>query len=106
MGLLSLFRKIDRQHWFVCSRCMTRTGHDTLHSVFYYRGPGENFMGRTLVRCPRCATTETRSFQEVKNEGSEAALWGLERIVKKHPRKQFEVAPAKTEPANGSGRKP
>jgi len=91
MGLLSIFRKIDRKHWFVCSTCMQRTEHDTLRSVFYSERPPEIILGRQLMKCPRCGTTNTRSFDDIKNEGSEAALWGLERTVKKHPRSRFEV---------------
>jgi hypothetical protein len=100
MSWLSLFRRIEREHWFVCSHCMMHTGHDTLKSVFYYDGPGEDFLGRRLVRCPRCSTTETRSFRDLKNEGSESALWGLERIVKQHPRRHFVVKPAKNNSPN------
>ncbi len=91
MNLLSMFRRIDRQRWFVCSTCMQRTDHDTLISVFYAQGAREIILGRPLMRCPRCETTNTRSFEEIKNEGSAAALWGLERIVRKYPRSRFEV---------------
>ena len=91
MGLLSLFRRIDRKRWFVCSTCMTQTGHDTLKSVFYSEGPPEAILGRPWMKCPRCGGTITRSFEDIKNEGSEAAIWGLERLVKKYPRSHFEV---------------
>jgi hypothetical protein len=91
MGILSLFRRIDRKRWFLCSNCLTLTSHDTMKSLFYYDGAPESFLGRPLTRCPRCGSTNTRSFQDIKNDGSESALWGLERIARKHPRSQFEV---------------
>jgi hypothetical protein len=94
MSLMGLFRRIDRKNWFVCSTCMQRTNHDTVASVFYSVGPRELVLGRPMARCPRCATTNTRSFEEMKNDGAEAALWGLERIVKNYPRRHFEVKPA------------
>ena len=100
MGLLSALRKIDRQHWFVCSTCMTESGHDELKSVFYSEGPRVEILGRQWMKCPRCGGTTTRSFQEIKDDGSEAALWGLERIVKKYPRRQFEVPSAETKSVN------
>ncbi len=93
---MSLFRRINRKHWFLCSHCLLATEQDTLRSVFYYDGPGEDFLGRTLTRCPRCLTTDTRSFEEIQREGSGAALWGLERIVKQYPRRRFVVKPAQS----------
>ena len=96
MGLLSAFRKIDRKRWFVCSTCMTESRHDELKSVFYSEGPPVLVLGRPWMKCPRCGGTNTRSFQEIKDDGSEAAIWGLERIVKKYPRRQFEVRSAET----------
>lgn len=91
MGILSLFRRIDRKRWFVCSHCMQQTAHDTLKSVFYSEDPPVMVVGRPMALCPRCGTTNTRSFQEIKEEGSESALWGLEQFVRKYPRRQFEV---------------
>jgi hypothetical protein len=96
MGLMSLFRRVDRTRWFVCSTCMQQTGHDTVKSVFYSEAPPVLVIGRPFAKCPRCGGTNTRSFQEIKNEGSRSALWGLERIVKKHPRSQFEVKPGES----------
>ncbi len=96
MGLTSLFRRIDRRRWFVCNTCMQKTDHDTLKSVFYSKGERTLVLGRPLMKCPRCGGTNTRSFQEYEEEGQEAALWGLERIVKKHPRSLFEVKPSET----------
>lgn len=91
MGLLDRLLKKRRKFWFVCYTCMVKTGNDPLKSVFYYEGPPDNVLGRPLIRCPRCQDTNTRSFWQLKDEGSEAALWGLERLVKKYPRSQFEV---------------
>jgi len=88
---MGLFRRINRDRWFVCNHCMQQTGHDTVKSVFYSEEPPALVLGRPFAKCPRCGTTNTRSFQEIKNEGSESALWGLERIVKKYPRREFEV---------------
>jgi hypothetical protein len=43
------------------------------------------------MKCPRCGSTNSKSFQDLKDEGSGSALWGLENIVRKYPRRQFEV---------------
>ena len=96
MNILHLFRKIDRRYWFVCSTCMTQTGHDTLKSVFYSEDPPVLILGRPWTKCPRCGGTATRSFQQIKDEGSDSAVWGLEQIVKKYPRSQFKVNPTKS----------
>lgn len=93
MGLLDLFRKSDRKFWFVCYNCMTQSSHDELKSIFYYAGPPTVVKGRPLTPCPRCQNTNTVSFQTLKDDGSEAQLWGLEQAVKKHPRSTFEVKP-------------
>jgi hypothetical protein len=53
-------------------------------------------MGRMMFPCPRCSSTNTRSFQQLKEEGSEQALFGLERVVRQHPRRLFEVKPVKS----------
>jgi hypothetical protein len=53
-------------------------------------------MGRMMYPCPRCSSTNTRSFQQLKEEGSEQALYGLERIARQHPRSLFEVKPLKS----------
>ena len=97
---MALLRRINRKNWFVCSHCMQQTGHDTVQSVFYSAGPRVMVLGRPMAKCPRCETTNTRSFEEIKNEGAQAALWGLERIVKKYPRSHFEVKP--TDPTSGN----
>jgi hypothetical protein len=44
-----------------------------------------------MFKCPRCESTNTRSFLQIKREGAESTIWGLERLVKKHPRSHFEV---------------
>jgi hypothetical protein len=91
MGILDRLRGIERRHWYVCYNCMMQTGHDTVNSVFYSEGPLVEVLGRPLMPCPRCASTNTKSFQNLKDEGSEAPLWGLEQTVRKYPRSQFVV---------------
>jgi hypothetical protein len=94
MGILDRLRGLDRRYWHVCYNCMMLTGHDTAKAVFYSEGPPVNVLGRLHFACPRCASTNTKSFQTLKDEGSEAPLWGLERIVREHPRSEFIVKPA------------
>src|SRR5712692_6277679 len=94
MRLLDRFLKGNRKFWFVCYTCMMQTGHDTVKSVFYSEAPPVVVLGRPWEQCPRCGGTNTKSFQQLKDEGSDSALWGLERIVKKYPRRQFEVTSA------------
>lgn len=94
MGILDWLLKTDRKFWHVCYTCMQQTGHDTLKSVFYSEGPPVLIQGRPWMQCPRCGGTNTKSFQQMKNEGSETALWGLENIVRKYPRSHFEVKSA------------
>jgi len=91
MGLMSIFRRVDRKRWFVCSACMQSTAHDTVKSVFYSEAPPVLVVGRPFAKCPRCGGTDTRSFEEIKKESSPSTIWGLERIVKQYPRSQFEV---------------
>lgn len=95
MGVLSIFRRIDRRRWFICHNCLLKSNHDAMQSVFYSANPPAVLMGRPTMLCPRCNDANTRSFQELENEGSESALWGLEHIVRKYPRSQFEVPPAR-----------
>lgn len=92
MGLLDRWLNKKRKFWFVCYNCLMQTGHDALKSIFYSEGPPVYILGRPLTECPRCRGTNTRSFQQLKDEGSEAALWGFEQLVKKYPRSRFEVA--------------
>jgi hypothetical protein len=75
---------------------MMNSNHDPVRSLFFQDTPGEDFMGRMMYPCPRCSSTNTRSFQMLNEEGSDQALFGLERIVRQHPRSIFEVKPAKT----------
>ena len=96
MGVLSQLKRINRRQWFICHACLMRTNHVAEKSLFFDNGPGEDFMGRKMHRCPRCNDTNTRSFEQLKLEGSEQALFGLERIVKQNPRKAFVVKPAET----------
>lgn len=93
MGIWSGLKKIDRKYWFICHNCLMQTNHDPLKSLFYDEGPGEDYLGRTMHRCPRCSSTNTRSFQLLKEDGADQVLFGLERLVKKHPRSAFEVKP-------------
>lgn len=101
MSILSVFKKIDRNLWFICHNCLLHNNHDALNSIFYSKSPKVNVLGRPTMICPRCNDANTRSFQELKDEGAESTLWGLERIVKKNPRSQFIVKPTgQTTPVN------
>ena len=91
MGWLDRFRRLQRNFWYVCHNCMFKSGRQDLEAIFYYEGVPAEVLGRPLVRCPRCDATNTQSFEQLKQEGSDAALFGLERIVKKHPRRVFAV---------------
>jgi ribosomal protein L44E len=93
MSILSIFKRIDRNRWFICHNCMMHTDHDALKSIFYSDRPLVNVVGRPTMICPRCNDANTRSFQEMKDEGSESSLWGLERLARKHPRSKFIVKP-------------
>lgn len=95
MSVLSLFRRIDRRFWYICHNCLQRTNHDTLHSLFYSETPPVLLMGRPTMLCPRCNDPNTRSFRELRDQGAESTLWGLERLAKKYPRRRFEVRAAK-----------
>ena len=91
MEILDRLLKRDRTRWFVCYTCMTQSGHDTIQSVFYSEYPPVIILGRPWQKCPRCGTTNTKSFQDLKNEGADHSLFGLERIVRRYPRSRFEV---------------
>jgi hypothetical protein len=91
MGFFDRLRGIDRRCWHVCYTCMTETGHDTVRAIFYSEGPPLLVLGRPLFQCPRCAGTNTKSFQALKEEHAESQLWGLERVVRQHPRSTFVV---------------
>jgi hypothetical protein len=91
-GMLDrILRKRERAYWFVCHTCMMQTGHDAVKSVFYSQEAPVLILGRPWQRCPRCGTTNTKSFQDLKNEGADNVLFGLEQAVGKHPRDRFEV---------------
>ena len=93
MGLLNLFRRVHRPHWFVCYACMNNNGNVAEEAIFFYDGPPEMDKGRGWFRCPRCNDLNTRSFQQLADEKSDAQLFGLEQIVKKNPRGRFPVKP-------------
>ncbi len=93
MGFFDRFRRLNRRHWFVCYNCLNRNGQVAEEAIFFYDGPPEMIQGRGWVRCPRCEDLNTRAFQQLEEEGSEAQLWGLERIVKTNPRQRFPVKP-------------
>ena len=96
MSVLSRLRRVNRKNWFICHACLMQTNHDAIHSLFFQDTPGEDFMGRIMYPCPRCASTNTRSFQQLSDEGAEQVLFGLERIVRQHPRATFDVKPVKS----------
>src|SRR3990172_7990052 len=99
MGLFDFWRKINRKSWYVCYACMHASEHDALKSVFYYEGRPVEILGRLLTQCPRCSSTNTVSFQKLKEDGSESALWSLEQLVRKYPRHRFEVKSTEIGPA-------
>lgn len=94
MGLLHRFLGLNREHWFVCYNCLGVNDHDEMKSIFHSEAPKVYVLGRPWQKCPRCGSTNTKSFAELKEEGQDSALWGLERTVKKNPRSLFEVAGA------------
>ncbi len=100
MGILDRLLNRQRMYWYLCYACLMQTNHDTVNSIFYDQGPPVEIMGRLVTPCPRCESTNTISFQELRAEGSDAQLWGLEQLVKKHPRSRFEVK--RESPANSS----
>ena len=93
MGWFDRFRRIQRPCWFICYNCLGHDGHNALEAIFTYAGPPEVINGRPCVKCPRCDNINTRSFQQLKDEGSDPQLWGLEQIVRSHPRDRFPVKP-------------
>jgi hypothetical protein len=101
MGILGRLLNRGRLHWYLCYACLMRTNHDALNSIFYDAGPPVEVNGRLHKPCPRREDTNTTSFQKLRDEGSDAQLWGLEQLVKKHPRSRFEVK--RGSPANSSG---
>ena len=91
MGFLDRLRGIDRRHWHLCYTCMMESGHDAVKAIFYSEGPPALVLGRPLMQCPRCAGNNTKSFRALKEERAEAQLWGLERVVRQHPKSTFVV---------------
>jgi len=91
MGLFDRLRGIDRSHWHVCYTCMMDSGHDAVKAIFYSEGPPVLVLGRPLVQCPCCGGNNTKSFQALKDDRAEAQLWGLEQVVRQHPRSTFVV---------------
>lgn len=95
MSVLSLFRKLHREHWFICYACLGSNNHDETKSIFHSLAPKVDVVGRLWQQCPRCGSTNTKSFAELKAEHQDSALWGLEQTIKKHPRRIFETGKAK-----------
>lgn len=95
MGLLNLFRRVNRKSYFLCYECMRQMAAesepDAVKAIFFYDGPPEVVDGRSHYRCPRCQAINTVSFQYLKGTGQQAQLFGLEQIVKQNPRSLFEV---------------
>jgi len=95
VGFLDLLRGFNRRHWHICYECLRNNGNVAEDAIFFYDGPREpGIEGHAVARCPRCDTFNTRSFQFLKDTGEDSALFGLERIVKTHPRSRFAVKPA------------
>jgi hypothetical protein len=91
MGIIDKLRGLDRAKWFVCYDCMGRESQRPENAIFFYDGAPHVQHGRNWWKCPRCESINTRSFQFLKENGEDTALYGLERIVKSHPREQFLV---------------
>ena len=94
MGFWDRWR-IKRPFWHICYECLREKRNQAEEAIFYYDGRPEEVGGRPSVRCPRCTSVNTRSFQFLQDNREDAALFGLERIVKKNPRSRF---PVKTQP--------
>lgn len=88
------FRPIQRRFWHICYECLRNNGNVAEEAIFYYNGPPHQEVGRKWIKCPRCGALNTRSFQFLKEQREDSALFGLERIVKKNPRRRFEVKPS------------
>lgn len=94
MGFWNRFRRLQRPFWHLCYNCLRNNGNIAEDAIFYYDGPPAEVEGRRCIPCPRCDSINTRSFQLLKEEGDDPALFGLERIVKTSPRSRFPVKPA------------
>lgn len=84
MRWLNVFKRIDRQHWFICYSCLGNANHDETKAIFHSTAPRVEVVGRFWQKCPRCGGTNTKSFAELKAEHQDSVVWGLERTVKKH----------------------
>ena len=91
MAFWGIFKRIDREHWFICYTCLGTTNHDEMKSIFHSLAAKVDVVGRLWQKCPRCGGTNTKSFAELKADRQDSALWGLERIIKRHKRSQFEL---------------
>ena len=95
MGLFSIFRRVNRKAFFLCYECMRQMSAesepDASKAIFFFDGPPVVQDGRSHYRCPRCQAINTISFKQLKESGQGAQLFGLEQIVKQHPRSLFEV---------------
>ncbi len=95
MGLFSIFRRVKRSAFFLCYECMRQMSAesepDASKAIFYSDGPPEVRDGRSHYRCPRCQALNTISFKQLKESDQAAQLFGLEQIVKQHPRSLFVV---------------
>lgn len=104
MGFLDLFRRIDRRSWHLCYECVKTNSNAAEEAIFYYDGPREpDAEGHAIARCPRCRSSNTRSFQFLKDKREDSTLYGLERIVKANPRSRFPAKP-RPEPAAATRR--
>lgn len=100
MAFWDRFRRIQRSSWHVCYECLKQSGNVAEEAIFYYDGPPESDAeGHATVRCPRCRNTNTRSFQFLRDMREEAALYGLERIVRTNPRSRFPVKRQAAQPS-------
>jgi hypothetical protein len=91
MGIIDKLRGLDRTKWFVCYDCMGRQSERPENAIFFYDGAPHVEHGRNWWKCTRCESINTRSFQFLKENGEDTALYGLERVVKSHPREHFLV---------------
>ena len=95
MGLLSLFRRVNRKAFFLCYECMKQMGResepDAAKAIFYDDSDPEVIDGRSHYRCPRCRDLNTISFQHLRETRQDTQLFGLEQIVKKSPQSVFEI---------------
>ena len=98
MGILSIFRRVNRKAFFLCYECMTHMSLESepeaAKAIFFDNGEPEMIDGRSHYRCPRCQAINTVSFQYLKETQQSSQLFGLEQIVKNNPQSFFEVKPS------------